>query len=60
MGPPKLSSRRNTPGQSLDKLNDFLAYRDVSTLRHKSETVPWDDAHERAKRRYTSKAKGSF
>ena len=27
IGPPKLSSRRSTPDQSLDKLNEFLAYR---------------------------------
>jgi len=57
-GSPKLSSRRSTPEQSLAKLNDFLAYRDVSPVRHKL-SVPWDKAHERTKRRYTSKAKES-
>ena len=58
IGPPKLSSRRSTPDQSLDKLNEFLAYPDVSPVQHKL-SAPWDDAHERAKRRYTSKAKES-
>lgn len=58
IGPPKLSSRSNTPDQSLDKLNEFLAYRDVSPVRHKL-SAPWDDAHERTKRRYTRKAKES-
>ena len=41
--------------QSLETLNEFLAYSDVSPVRHKL-TIPWDDAHERTKRRYTSKA----
>ena len=59
IGPPKLSSRRSTPDQSLNKLNEFLAYRDVSPVRHKL-SVPWDVAHERTKRRYTSKVKKVF
>ena len=42
----------------MDKLNEFLTYRDVSPVRHKL-SAPWDDAHERTKRRYTSKAKES-
>ena len=58
IGPPNLSSQRSTPDQSLDKLNEFLTYRDVSPVRHKL-SAPWDDAHERAKRRYTSRAKES-
>ena len=58
LGPPKLSSRRSTPDQSLDKLNEFLAYRDVSPVRHKL-SVPWDDAHKHTKHRYTCKAKES-
>ena len=59
IGPPKLSSRRSTPDQSLNKLNEFLTYRDVSPVRHKL-SVPWDDAHEPTKRRYTSKVKKVF
>ena len=42
----------------MKKLNDFLAYRDVSPVRHKL-SVPWDSAHERTKRRYSRKAKQS-
>ena len=42
----------------MDKLNEFLPYRDASPVRHKL-SVPWDDAHECTKRRYTSKAKES-
>ena len=42
----------------MDKLNEFLTYRDVSSVRHKL-SAPWDDAHERTKCRYTSKAKES-
>ena len=58
IGPPKLSGRRRTPDQSLETLNEFLAYSDVSPVRHKL-TVPWDDAHKRTKCRYTSKVKES-
>ena len=42
----------------MDKLNEFLTYRDVSPVRHKLPPS-WDDAHEHTKRRYTSKAKES-
>ena len=42
----------------MDKLNEFLTYRDVRPVRLKL-SAPWDDAHERTKRRYTSKAKES-
>ena len=58
IGPLKLGSRRSTPDQSLDRLNEFLAYRDVSPVRHKL-SVLWDDTHEQTKRRYTSEAKES-
>ncbi|CAH3140230.1 unnamed protein product [Porites lobata] len=42
----------------LKKLNDFLASRDVSPVRHKL-SVPWESANERTKRRYSRKAKQS-
>ena len=47
------------PDQSLDKLNEFLTYRDVSPVRHKLSVLR-DDAHKRTKCRYTSKAKESI
>lgn len=46
------------PDQSLVKLNDFLVNRDVSPVRY-TLCVPWDNAHERTKRRYTRKARQS-
>ena len=59
IGLPKLRGQRTMPDQSLDKLNEFLTYRDVSPVRHKL-SVLWDDAHKRTKCRYTSKAKESI
>ena len=58
IGLPKLSSRRSTPDQSLDKLKEFFAYRDISPVQHKL-SAPWDEAHEHTNCRYTSKAKES-
>ena len=47
------------PDQSLNKVNKFLAYRDVSPVRHEL-SVPWDDDQECTKHRYTSKQKESI
>ena len=52
------NSQINTENESLKMLNEFLACRDVSPVRHKL-SVPWDSAHERTKRRYSRKAKQS-
>ena len=52
------NSQINTEKESLKMLNEFLACRDVSPVRHKL-SVPWDSAHERTKRRYSRKAKQS-
>ena len=49
------NSQINTVNESLKMLNEFLACRDVSPVRHKL-SVPWDSAHERTKRRYSRKA----
>ena len=60
-GSPQQSSRMippPIPDQALVKLNEFLVSRDVSPVRHKL-SVPWDNAHERTKRRYARKAKQS-
>ncbi|XP_078367668.1 uncharacterized protein LOC144651598 [Oculina patagonica] len=46
------------PDQSLVKLNDFLVNRDVSPVQY-TLCVPWDNVHERTKRRYTRKARQS-
>ena len=48
----------NTEKESLKMLNEFLACRDVSPVRHKL-SIPWDSAHEHTKRRYSRKAKQS-
>ena len=58
IGPPKLSSQRSMSDQSLDKLYTFLAYHDVTPVRHKL-SAPWDEAHKRTKHGFTSKAKES-
>ena len=55
---PSCHNRKGESDEALKKLNDFLAYRDVSPVRHKL-SVPWDSAHERTKRRYSRKAKQS-
>ena len=52
------NSQINTEKESLKMLNEFLACRDVSPVRHKL-SVPWDSAHERTKRRYSRKEKQS-
>ena len=52
------NSQINSVNESLKMLNEFLACRDVSPVRHKL-SVPWDSAHERTKRRYSRKAKQS-
>ena len=49
-------SQVDTAKEPLKKLNDFLASRDVSPVRHKL-SVPWESANERTKRRYSRKAK---
>ena len=51
-------SQVDTAKEPLKKLNDFLASRDVSPVRHKL-SVPWESANERTKRRYSRKAKQS-
>ena len=52
------NSQINIMSESLKMLNEFLACRDVSPVRHKL-SVPWDSAHERTKRRYSRKAEQS-
>ena len=52
------NSQINTVNESLKMLNEFLACRDASPVRHKL-SVRWDSAHERTKRRYSRKAKQS-
>ena len=52
------NSQINTEKESLKMLNEFLVCRDVSPVCHKL-SVPWDNAHERTKRRYSRKAKQS-
>ena len=39
-----------------DKLNEFLALRDISPIRHSLGT-PWEEASDRTKRFYTRKAR---
>jgi len=43
-------------GSPREKLNEFLASRDISPIRHSLEK-PWMEASERTKRHYTRKAR---
>ena len=43
-------------GSPREKLNEFLASRDISPIRHSLET-PWTEASDRTKRHYTRKAR---
>ena len=54
------SNGRSTPSrdESVLKLNEFLACRDINPVRHQL-TAPWDDVHERTRRRYNRKVKES-
>ena len=56
---PSCPDRKSESDEALKKMNDFLAYRDVSPVRHKL-SVPWDSAHERTKRRYSLKQNKVF
>ena len=54
------SSGRSTPSrnESVLKLNEFLAYHDISPVRHQL-TAPWDNVHEWTRGRYSRKVKQS-
>ena len=43
-------------GSPREKLNEFLASRDISPIRHSLET-PWTEASDRTKRHYTRKVR---
>ena len=53
---PELQENSETETSSREKLNSFLATRDISPVRS-SMKVAWNDASERTKRHYTRKAR---